>query len=97
MRVVAKVVTINVDSGVLTVDVRKVEGQEYFRRGVRVAAGAGTIFSNHTSNDRIDRLTQIPGTIVEIEGYYDNGVYRAFSIALIEIPPDHPIWQPYTK
>ena len=90
----AKVVSIDIRSGILIVDVRKVDGRESFRNGARIEADETTMFYNNSSYDEIRHISQIPGTIVEIEGWNDHGVYRAISIALLDVPPDHPVWRP---
>jgi hypothetical protein len=90
----AKVVSIDLNSGVLFVDVRKVNGKASFRNGARVEADESTMFYNNSRYDEIRDISQIPGTIVEIEGWNDHGIYRALTIALIDVPPDHPVWRP---
>lgn len=89
-----RVVSIDLNSGVLFVDVRKVDGEEMFRNGARVEADESTTFYNNSRYDEIRHISQIPGTIVEIEGWNDHGIYRALTIALLDVPPDHPVWRP---
>lgn len=89
-----KVVSIDLNSGILYVDVRKVDGEAMFRSGARIEADENTTFLNNSRYDEIRHISQIPGTIVEIEGWNDHGIYRALSIALVDVPPDHPVWRP---
>jgi hypothetical protein len=90
----AKVVSLDPNTGLMIVDVQKIDGTHYRRNGVRVEADERTLFVNNSSYDQIRHISDIPGTIVEIEGYNDYGVYRALTIALIDVPPDHPVWRP---
>jgi len=89
-----KVVRIDLNSGILYVDVRKVDGEAMFRNGARMEADENTLFYNNSRFDEIRHISQIPGTIVEIEGWNDHGIYRALSVSLIDVPPDHPVWKP---
>jgi len=90
----AKVVSINIDTGVIIVDVRRVNEKAQYRSGARIEADETTAFYNNSAFDEIRHISQIPGTIVEIEGWNDHGIYRALTIALIDVPPDHPVWRP---
>ena len=90
---VAQVISIN-ESGILMVDVRSVNGEEYFRRGARIAADENTFFGNRSNSKEIRTIFDIPGTIIEIEGWNDYGTYRAEAISLVEVPPDHPSNRP---
>lgn len=89
-----KVVSLDLNSGVMFIDVRKVDGEEMFRNGARVEADENTTFLNNSGFDEITHISQIPGTIVEVEGWNDHGIYRALAIALVDVPPDHPVWRP---
>jgi hypothetical protein len=89
-----KVVSIDLNSGILYMDVRKVDGEAMFRNGARIEADENTMFYNSSRYDEIRHISQIPGTIVEIEGWNDHGIYRALSISLVDVPPDHPVWRP---
>lgn len=89
-----KVVSLDLNSGVMYLDVRKVDGEEMFRNGARIEADENTTFLNNSRYDEIRHISQIPGTIVEVEGWNDRGTYRALAIALIDVPPDHPVWRP---
>lgn len=90
----AKVVSLDPNTGLLIVDVQKIDGALYRRSGVRVEADETTLFVNNSTYDQIRHISDIPGTIVEIEGYNDYGTYRARTIALLDVPPDHPVWRP---
>lgn len=89
-----KVVSLDLNSGIMFIDVRKVDGEEMFRNGARVEADENTTFLNNSGFDEITHISQIPGTIVEVEGWNDHGIYRALAIALVDVPPDHPVWRP---